>query len=83
MAEAEGGSMADGGFWPSGPILPLDSSAAEVYPPDTTVTLARIEAKLDHLVETLEHFRPVIDAYLSPAASGPVAWAVRRQQRKG
>lgn len=46
------------------------------------VTLARVEAKLDHLVDTLEHFRPVIDAYLDPAASGPGAWAVRRKLAK-
>ena len=50
---------------------------------DRDEALRRIEAKLDHLVETLEHFRPVIDAYLSPTATGPVAWAVRQRLRKG
>ena len=44
--------------------------------------LRALRADVSHLRTTLDHFRPVIDAYLSPAASGPGAWAVRRQLRK-
>ena len=52
-------------------------------------TRPTIEEKLDlilgHLTEVmalLEKYRPVIEAYLDPAASGPVAWAVRRRTGK-
>lgn len=36
-----------------------------------------------HMRATFDRAMPVIDAYLSPTASGPGAWAVRRQLRKG
>jgi hypothetical protein len=52
--------------------------------------LDAIEGKLDGLAthidkvdRLLTEFEPVIRAYLDPAASGPVAWAVRRQIGKG
>ncbi len=57
-------------------------------PPDPV--LGRIEDTLSALMQDVAHIRsvldramPVIDAYLSPAASGPVAWAVRQRLRKG
>lgn len=50
--------------------------------------LAKMLTRLDELAERLERidallteFEPVIRAYLDPAASGPVAWAVRRKMK--
>lgn len=45
--------------------------------------LTAIEGKLDRLTELLNEFEPIIRAYLGDTASGPVAWAVRRQLKKG
>jgi hypothetical protein len=44
--------------------------------------LDAIEEKLDRIDALLTEFEPVIRAYLDPAASGPVAWAVRKQLGK-
>jgi hypothetical protein len=41
---------------------------------DMCTHLARVDA-------LLSEFEPVIRAYLDPAASGPVAWAVRRKMK--
>ncbi len=48
--------------------------------------MGRLESIAEHLARVdalLTEFEPVLRAYLDPAASGPVAWAVRRQQKKG
>jgi hypothetical protein len=45
--------------------------------------LSEIRDDTAHLRAQLDRAMPVIDAYLSPAASGPAAWAVRRQIKKG
>lgn len=45
--------------------------------------LDAIEGKLDRLITLLNEFEPIIRAYLGDAASGPVAWGVRRQLKKG
>jgi hypothetical protein len=50
------------------------------------VLLERVEimnGQLERFNALLTEFEPVIRAYLDPAASGPVAWAVRRQVTKG
>ena len=44
---------------------------------------AALCADVRFIREALDRAMPVIDAYLSPTASGPGAWAVRRQLRKG
>lgn len=41
--------------------------------------LTQILEKLDRIDALLTEFEPVLRAYLDPAASGPVAWAVRRK----
>lgn len=41
--------------------------------------LNAIAEDLAHIRSVLDRAMPVINAYLDPAASGPVAWAVRRQ----
>jgi hypothetical protein len=38
---------------------------------------------LIHIRSVLDRAMPVIDAYLDPLASGPVAWAARRKMAKG
>jgi len=48
----------------------------------TDETMAAILAKLDRIDALLTEFEPILRAYLDPAASGPVAWAVRRQMGK-
>jgi hypothetical protein len=45
--------------------------------------LRQVRDDVAHLRAQLDRAMPVIDAYLSPAASGPAAWAVRRQIKKG
>lgn len=56
---------------------------------DSDLLLTQVLERLDEMMvefkrinALLTEFEPVIRAYLDPAASGPVAWAVRRQQRK-
>ena len=44
--------------------------------------LALILEKLERIDSLLTEFEPILRAYLDPAASGPVAWAVRRQMGK-
>jgi hypothetical protein len=44
--------------------------------------LAQVLTKLDRIDALLTEFEPILRAYLDPAASGPVAWAVRRQMGK-
>lgn len=41
--------------------------------------LDAILLKLDRIDALLTEFEPVLRAYLDPAASGPVAWAVRKR----
>jgi hypothetical protein len=46
--------------------------------------LDRLETLTEHLERVdalLTEFEPVIRAYLDPAASGPLAWAVRRKMK--
>lgn len=57
--------------------------AIEYADPVLLVKLEAIEAKLERIDNLLSEFEPILRAYLDPAASGPVAWAVRRQQKKG
>jgi hypothetical protein len=38
-----------------------------------------VATRLDRIDALLTEFEPVIRAYLDPAASGPVAWAVRKR----
>ena len=45
--------------------------------------LEEIATHIEKVDKLLTEFEPVIRAYLDPAASGPVAWAVRRQLGKG
>jgi hypothetical protein len=42
-----------------------------------------IREDLTHIRSVLDRAMPVIDAYLDPLASGPVAWAARRKMAKG
>lgn len=44
--------------------------------------LTAIEEKLDRINGLLTEFEPVLRAYVGDAASGPVAWAVRRNLGK-
>ena len=48
---------------------------------DEAELLAEILKKLDRIDALLTEFEPFIRAYLDPAASGPVAWAVRRKMK--
>ena len=41
--------------------------------------LDAILEKLDRIDALLTEFEPILRAYLDPAASGPVAWAVRKR----
>lgn len=85
-AEAEGGIVgAPQAEWVEVPPTPLDDPLARIEAKLDAIHrgLDIVNGKIEHLVGTLEHFRPVIDAYLSPTASGPVAWAVRQRLRKG
>ncbi len=46
------------------------------------VLMTRLDAIATHLERVdnlLTEFEPVIRAYLDPAASGPLAWAVRKK----
>ena len=54
----------------------------DLYITDEAELLAKILAKLDRIDALLTEFEPILRAYLDPAASGPVAWAVRRQMGK-
>lgn len=61
----------------------------DTYVTDEAALLDKVLAKLEevsiHLARVdalLTEFEPVIRAYLDPAASGPVAWAVRKQLRR-
>lgn len=49
------------------------------YVTDEAELLHQINERLKGIEALLTEFEPVIRAYLDPAASGPVAWAVRRQ----
>jgi hypothetical protein len=44
--------------------------------------IGQITRDIAHIRSVLDRAMPVIDAYLDPAASGPGAWAVRRQLKK-
>lgn len=44
--------------------------------------LDAMDARLTRIDALLSEFEPVIRAYLDPATSGPVAWAVRKQLRR-
>jgi hypothetical protein len=54
----------------------------DLYITDEAELLAKILAKLDRIDALLTEFEPILRAYLDPATSGPVAWAVRRQMGK-
>ena len=43
--------------------------------------LSQVEARLARIDGLLSEFEPVIRAFLDPAATGPLAWAVRRKTR--
>jgi hypothetical protein len=56
---------------------------------DEAALLAKVLERLDTMAEhlarvdaLLSEYEPIIRAVLDPAASGPLAWAVRRQQRR-
>ena len=51
----------------------------ETYITDEAILLAQILEKLDRIDALLTEFEPILRAYLDPAASGPVAWAVRKR----
>lgn len=63
----------------------------DIWESDIEVMGERIEALTAALVPIAEHlarvdallseFEPIIRAYLDPAASGPLAWAVRKKMR--
>jgi hypothetical protein len=68
------------------PTIPGTLIEIDTAPVDLATVVDRldaIESKLDHLTGLLDEFEPIIRAYLGDAASGPVAWAVRRQRKKG
>ena len=41
-----------------------------------------VRSELAPLLALFEEFEPVIRAYIGPDASGPLAWAVRKRQKK-
>lgn len=51
------------------------------YVTDEAALLHLILEKLERIDSLLTEFEPFIRAYLDPAASGPVAWAVRRKMK--
>jgi hypothetical protein len=51
----------------------------DLYITDEAELLAKILQKLDRIDALLTEFEPILRAYLDPAASGPVAWAVRKR----
>lgn len=64
-------------------------TAETTYVTDEAELLAKVLTRLEEVAEhlgrvdaLLTEFEPVIRAYLDPAASGPVAWAVRKQLRR-
>ena len=57
--------------------------AGEAEADDVPEWARAMAADIHFIREALDRAMPVIDAYLSPTASGPGAWAVRRQLRKG
>jgi hypothetical protein len=57
----------------------VDQFAARL---DSMMTrLEVVIANQERINALLSEYEPIIRAYLDPAASGPVAWAVRRKMR--
>ncbi len=48
---------------------------------DLVAILEPMAARLERIDALLSEFEPVIRAVIDPAATGPLAWAVRRKTR--
>ena len=49
---------------------------------DALLAIGTVAERVEKVASALERYEPILQAYLHPDASGPGAWAVRRQMRK-
>lgn len=63
----------------------METQDLQAIAADLAEIKALIRATAAHVAELhteFQRYAPILEAYLRPDASGPVAWAVRRRQAK-